>query len=152
MLTDLLTLVPQMLLRASDSDEAREQAVFAAWVVVVGGPVRKATTPVRLERKTLIVAVLDATWRSQLMSMRGQALFKLNSVLGSPVVTAIEYVVNPGLVVSEDEHSQEITFTAPERQVAELREQADLIPDPEIRRAFLNAAGKCLERRANDGN
>jgi hypothetical protein len=80
--------------------------------------------------------------------MRGQALFKLNSVLGSPVVTTIEYVVNPDLVVTEDEHKQEVKFTAPERQVAELREQADLIPDPEIRRAFLNAAGKCLERRA----
>src|SRR5947207_3883478 len=99
MLTDLLMLVPQMLLRAGDSDEAREQAVFAAWVVVVGGPVRKVTTPVRLERKTLMVAVQDATWRTQLTSMRGQVLFKLNSVLGSPVVTAIEYVVNPSLVV-----------------------------------------------------
>lgn len=148
MLTDLLMLVPQMLLRASDSDEAREQAVFAAWVIVVGGPIRKVTTPVRLERKTLIVAVPDATWRTQLMGMRGQALFKLNSVLGAPVVTTIEYVVNPNLILSEDEPTQEVKFTAPERQVTELREQADRIPDAEIRRAFLNAAGKCLERRA----
>ena len=148
MLTDLLMLVPQMLLRASDSDEAREQAVFAAWVVVVGGPVRKITAPVRLERKTLIVAVPDATWRTQLMSMRGQALFKLNSVLGSPVVTSIEYVVNPNLIASQDEPTQQVRFIAPERQVTELREQADRIPDPEIRRTFLNAAGKCLERRA----
>jgi hypothetical protein len=148
MLTNLLMLVPQMLLRASDSDEAREQAVFAAWVVVVGGPVRKVTSPVRLERKTLIVAVQDVTWRKQLMSMRGQVLFKLNSVLGSPVITAIDYVVNPSLVVSIDEPTHEVKFNAPEKQVAELREQADRIPDPEIRRAFLNAAGKCLERRA----
>jgi hypothetical protein len=148
MLTDLLMLVPQMLLRAADSDEAREQAVFAAWVVVVGGPIRKVTAPVRLERKTLIVAVPDATWRTQLMSMRGQALFKLNSLLGSPVVTAIEYVVNPNLIVFEQEPPKEVEFIAPERQVTALREQADQIPDPEIRRVFLNAAGKCLERRA----
>lgn len=148
MLTDLLMLVPQMLLRASDSDEAREQAVFAAWVVVVGGPVRKVTAPVRLERKTLIVAVPDATWRAQLMRMRGQVLFKLNSVLGSPVVTSIEYVVNPNVIASQDEPTQQVKFIAPERQVTELREQADRIPDPEIRRTFLNAAGKCLERRA----
>lgn len=148
MLTDLLMLVPQMLLRASDSDEAREQAVFAAWVVIVGGPVRKVTAPIRLERKTLIVAVPDSTWRTQLMSMRGQALFKLNSLLGSPVVTTIEYVVNPTLIVPEREASDEVKFVAPERQVAGLREQADQIPDPEIRRVFLSAAGKCLERRA----
>jgi hypothetical protein len=141
-------LVPQMLLRASDSDEGREQAVFAAWVVVVGGPIRKVTAPVRLERKTLIVAVPDSTWRTQLMSMRGQALFKLNSLLGSPVVTAIEYVVNPALIIPEPEPSEEVTFIAPERQVAGLREQADQIPDPEMRRVFLSVAGKCLERRA----
>jgi hypothetical protein len=148
MLTDLLMLVPQMLLRASDSDEAREQAVFAAWVVVVGGPIRKVTAPIRLERKTLIVAVPDATWRAQLMSMRGQALFKLNSLLGSPVVTTIEYVVNPTLIVHEHEATEEVQFIAPEKQVTALREQADRIPDPEIRRVFLSAAGKCLERRA----
>lgn len=148
MLTDLLMLVPQMLLRASDSDEAREQAVFAAWVVVVGGPIRKVTAPVRLERKTLLVAVPDATWRVQLMSMRGQALFKLNSLLGSPVVTSIEYVVNPELIVSERETSEEVKFIAPEKQLSGLREQADQIPDPEIRRVFLSVAGKCLERRA----
>ncbi len=148
MLTDLLMLVPQMLLRASDSDEAREQAVFAAWVAAVGGPIRKVTAPIRLERKTLIVAVPDATWRAQLMSMRGHALFKLNSLLGSPVVTTIEYVVNPILIVSEHEPTEEVKFIAPEKQVTALREQADRIPDPEIRRVFLNAAGKCLERRA----
>jgi predicted nucleic acid-binding Zn ribbon protein len=148
MLTDLLMLVPQMLLRASDTDEAREQAVFAAWVVVVGGPIRKVTAPIRLERKTLIVAVPDPTWRAQLMSMRGQALFKLNSLLGAPVVTTIEYVVNPALIISEQEPSEEVKFIAPEKQVAGLREQADQIPDPEIRRVFLSVAGKCLERRA----
>lgn len=147
MLTDLLMLVPQMLLRASDSDEAREQAVFAAWVAVVGGPIRKVTAPIRLERKTLLVAVPDATWRAQLMSMRGQALFKLNSLLGAPVVTTIEYVVNPALITFEQEHSEEVTFISPEKQLTGLREQADQIPDPEIRRVFLRVAGKCLERR-----
>ena len=84
MLTDLLTLLPQMLRHAADSDEAREQAVFAAWLVAVGGPIRKVTAPIRLERKTLIVAVPDQMWRNQLMSMRGQALFKLNSARHSP--------------------------------------------------------------------
>lgn len=147
MLTDLLTIVPQMLRRAADSDEAREQAVFAAWLVAVGGPLRKVTVPVRLERKTLIVAVPDATWRKQLISVRGQIIFKLNSVLGAPLVTTIEYVVNPNLI-PEPEATREVRFIAPEKQAQPLREQADRIHDPSIRDIFLRAAGKCLERTA----
>jgi predicted nucleic acid-binding Zn ribbon protein len=147
MLTDLLMIVPQMLRHAADSDEAREQAVFAAWLVAVGGPIRKVTAPVRLERKTLIVAVPDSTWRTQLNSMRGQALFKLNSLLGAPLVTSIEYVVNPDLISNEPEPPQEIKFKAPEQQTLSLREQADKIGDSNIRETFLRAAGKCLERR-----
>jgi len=146
MLTNLLTLVPQMLRHAGDSDDVREQAVFAAWLVAVGGPIRKATTPIRLERRTLIVAVPDANWRAQLMSMRGQALFKLNSLLGTPIVTTIEYVVNPDVIVKEPESSQDVEFKAPEVQALPLRKEADRIPDPDIRETFLRAAGKCLER------
>ena len=146
MLTDVLKLVPQMLRRAGDSDETREQAVFASWLVAVGGPIRKVTAPIRLERKTLIVAVPDANWRDQLKSMQGQVLFKLNSLLGAPLITRIEYVVNPDLIIREDEAPHEVIFTAPEKQAAGLREDADQIPDPEIREAFLRAAGKCLER------
>src|SRR5262249_48837228 len=145
--TDLLMLVPQMLRRAADSDEGREQAVFAAWLVAVGGPIRKVTAPVRLERKTLIVAVPDATWRTQLSSMRGQALFKLNSLLGSPLVTSVEYVVNPDLIPYDTESPREIRFKDPEQQTLALREQADKIGDSNIRETFLRAAGKCLERR-----
>jgi predicted nucleic acid-binding Zn ribbon protein len=147
MLTDLLMLVPQMLRHAGDSDELREQAVFAAWLVAAGGPIRKVTAPVRLERKTLIVAVADATWRTQLMSMRGQALFKLNSLLGAPLVTSIEFVVNPHLIAREAEVTREVKFIAPEKQALPLRGQAERIPDPDIRATFLRAAGKCLERR-----
>jgi Dna[CI] antecedent DciA-like protein len=148
MLTDLLMLVPQMLRHAGDSDELREQAVFAAWLVAVGGPIRKVTAPVRLERKTLIVAVPDATWRTQLTSMRGQALFKLNSLLGAPLVTTIEYVVNPDLIVRAPEIPHQVHFTAPEKEALPLRGLVDRIADPDIRATFLRAAGKCLERRS----
>ncbi len=146
MLTDLLRLVPQIIRHAGDSEEVREQAVFAAWLIAVGGPIRRVTSPIRLERKTLIVAVPDSTWRTQLMGMRGQALFKLNSLLGTPLVTSIEYVVNPGAIVRETEKPPEVKFIAPDEQALPLRKQADGIPDPETRELFLRAAGKCLER------
>ena len=137
-----------MIRQSGDSDEAREQAAFAAWIVAAGSHVRRVTRPVRLERKTLIVAVADSTWRTQLSQMRGAFLFKLNSLLGNPLVTSLEFVVNPGLIVSEVQPPQPVQFIAPEQQALPLREQADRIEDPEIRAVYLRAAGKCLERRA----
>ncbi len=147
-MTDLLKLLPQLLRHAGDSDEAREQAVFAAWTAAVGPPVRKVTAPLRLERKTLLVAVPDATWRAQLNRVRGQALFKLNSLLGAPVVTQIDFVINPAIIEEQSQPSREIVFVAPDEQAMPLRIAADRIPDEEIRATFLRAAGKCLERRA----
>jgi hypothetical protein len=148
MLTNLIKLLPQLLRRAGDSEEAREQAVFAAWLAAVGAQVRKVTSPIRLERKTLIVAVPDATWRAQLQRISGQALFKLNSLLGAPTVTLIEFVINPDLAGRPYDPAPEITFVAPDKQALPLRDKAAGIADPNVREAFLRAAGKCLERRA----
>jgi Dna[CI] antecedent, DciA len=148
MLTELLALLPRMIRQSGDSDEAREQAAFAAWVVAAGSHVRRVTRPLRLERKTLIVAVPDLTWRTQLSQMRGPFLFKLNSLLGNPLVASLEFVVNPSVIVNELQLPQPVQFIAPEQEALPLREQADRIEDPEIRAVYLRAAGKCLERRA----
>lgn len=148
MMTELLKLLPHLLRQAGDSDEAREQAVFAAWLAAVGAQVRKVTTPIRLDRKTLVVAVIDSTWRAQLDRMRGQALFKLNSLLGAPTVTTIEFVINRKLIKDLQTNPRQVTFIAPDEQATALRDSADLITNPEIRDAFLRAAGKCLDRRA----
>jgi len=148
MMTSLLNLLPQMLRHVGDSAEARQQAVFAAWTAAVGGQVRKVTQPLRLERKTLIVAVPDLTWRTQLDRIKGQALFRLNSLLGAPVVTAIEFVINPDSIPDDAHAPREVRFVAPETAALPLRDDAARINNPDLRAAFLRAAGKCLERRA----
>lgn len=148
MMTQLLTLIPRILRRTDDSDQGREQSVFASWFVAVGTHIRRVTNPVKLERKTLIVAVLDAAWRTQLRSVSGELLFKLNSLLGAPLVTSIDFVVNPSLIPAEAQPPGSIRFVAPEKQAEPLRKAAGAIPNPEVREAFLRAAGKCLERRA----
>jgi hypothetical protein len=148
MMTSLLNLLPQMLRHIGDSAEARQQAVFAAWIAAVGSQVRKVTQPLRLERKTLIVAVPDTTWRTQLDRVKGQALFRLNSLLGAPVVTAIEFVINPDSLSEASPAPQEFQFVAPEHAALPLNDDAARISNPELRDAFLRAAGKCLERRA----
>lgn len=147
-MTSLLNLLPQMLRRIGDSAEAREQAIFAAWTAAVGTQVRKVTRPLRLERKTLIVAVPDHTWRTQLDRIKGQALFRLNSLLGAPAVTTIEFVINPDIITTESQPPGEFQFVAPEQAARPLTDDAARINNPELRQAFLRAAGKCLERRA----
>jgi hypothetical protein len=145
---EMLAIFPQLLRHASQSDETREQAVLAAWITAVGPQIRRATCPIRVERKTLIVAVRDATWRAQLTRLGGQVLFKLNSLLGSPLVTAVEFVINPSLIVEDVQPSREFHFVAPDEQASQLLDDAEGIPDPDLRAVFLRAAGKCLERRA----
>lgn len=148
MLTNLLNLLPQMLRQIGDSAEARQQAVFAAWTAAVGSQVRKITLPLRLERKTLIVAVPDQTWRAQLERIKGQALFRLNSLLGAPIITNIDFVINPQSLDDNQPATREFHFVAPEKAAMPLRDDAERIGNPELRDAFLRAAGKCLERRA----
>jgi hypothetical protein len=147
MMTSLLKLLPQMLRHVGDSAEARQQAAFAAWTAVVGSQVRRVTEPLRIERKTLIVAVTDHTWRTQLDRIKGQALFRLNSLLGAPVITAIEFVINPDSIRTAEATADNFHFVAPEKAAMPLRDDADRISNPELRDAFLRAAGKCLERR-----
>jgi hypothetical protein len=144
----VLGMLPRLLRGLGDTDEAREQAVFVAWEAAVGAPIRRVTVPVKLERKTLIVAVPDSTWREQLRSVSGTALFRLNSLLGVPTVTMIEFVVNRKLVLQNRPPADTVSFHAPEVESAPLRDKAGQIPIPGIRETFLRAAGKCLDRRA----
>ena len=146
----LVQLLPQMLRRAGDSEDARQQTAFAAWMAACGDHLRQATAPMRLERKTLLVATMDQTWRRQLQRINGQLLFKINSILGSPVVTSIEFVVNERFVASRNERvkAPEVVFTDPESQAGPLREKVESINDPLVRELFLRAAGKCLDRRS----
>jgi hypothetical protein len=147
MMTDLLKLLPILLRKAGDSEEARQQAVFAAWIGAVGVQLRQFSSPLRLERKTLIVAVTNSTWQTQLHKMRGQILFKLNSLLGVPTVTTLEFVINPDMIKQALQQPPQVNFIAPEKYEQSLRQEAEAIPNPELRDAFLRAAAKCLDRR-----
>ncbi|HSK63038.1 MAG TPA: DciA family protein, partial [Pyrinomonadaceae bacterium] len=53
--------------------------------------------PLSLQDRTLKVAVRDAIWQKQLHSMRGQMLFRVNSLLGQPIVGAIEFNIDQHL-------------------------------------------------------
>lgn len=151
---DLIRALPKLLRAAGEAEEVAEAAARVAWRRASGPALRGQAVPFRLYRKTLIVAVADTTWKKQLEAMSGQLLFRLNSLLGHPLVTYIEFRIDPATVRAEREN-----ISAPETDIAEQEQRAlrsaagkvlsaaDAIHDEDLRRRFLLAAGSCIDRR-----
>lgn len=143
----LLKMLPTMIRLAGDNEEVREGAAFAAWRAVTGEPIAQACRPFRLYRKSLIIATTSETWKKQMESMSGQIIFRLNSLLGAPLVTFIEYRVDPVHVArGQSETRPEFEFHRTHEIEAELAPAAEGIRDAELRERFLRVAAKCLER------
>ena len=94
-MNQLIKSLPTILRAAGDSAEVAEAAAIAAWKHAAGDGLKDHAVPVKLENRTLTVAVADAIWQKQLNSMRGQLLFRVNTILGQPLVGAIEFVIDP---------------------------------------------------------
>ncbi|HEX8180006.1 MAG TPA: DUF721 domain-containing protein [Pyrinomonadaceae bacterium] len=144
---DLFRALPELLRAAGDAEEVAEAAALAAWRRVAGEQLRGQAVPFRLYRKTLTVAVADATWQKQLEKMSGQLLFRLNSLLGQPIVTYIEFRIDPQTVRVERARlrGRDIDPVAQERRALHharaFTNAAKAIRDETLRRRFLLAAG-----------
>ena len=143
---ELLSLLPTILRRADYQPEVCEQAVFAAWNCAVGEVVAMNALPFRLYKKRLIVLTSDAVWKTQLQKISSEIIFKINRILGAPMVSFIEYRADPAQVAALRPKRAEVQFEHQQELMKELEPIADQIDDPELRRAFLRAASKCLER------
>src|SRR6185436_14982698 len=132
----LIKSLPAILRAAGDSDELAEAACLVAWKHAAGDGLRDHAVPVRRNQKTLIVAVADTTWQTQLQSLSGQLLFRLNSLLGQPLVTLIDFRLDPRAVAEArrqtSKHSDEQQFDANSVSI-ELVEAAAQIQDPDLR-------------------
>ena len=137
--------LPMILKIAGEHENVREQVVFAAWRVTVGAELESKCRPLQLVQKRLIIAVLNESYQHQLQDLSGQYLFKLNSLLKQPVVTFIEYKIDPDYIgleplsgpTPESKRSREIR--------TELMDEAEKIQDPALRESFLRAACSYLE-------
>jgi hypothetical protein len=98
----LIRTLPAVVANAEAPAELFEAACIATWNHIVGPVLREHTKPVRLAERKLIVAVRDTVWKKQLESMQGELRFRLNSILGQPLVTFIEFKVEG----SQLRHSQ----------------------------------------------
>ncbi|HEY6328372.1 MAG TPA: DciA family protein, partial [Blastocatellia bacterium] len=110
-MNELINILPQMLLKTGSGDEVREQAARAAWVATAGEQISNATAALRLENKTLIIAVMDETWRAQLRNISPQLLFKLNALLGQRCpIGRLEFTVNETAVGSAHLKQRTVEF------------------------------------------
>jgi len=146
-MNSLLKMLPLMIRMAGDHEDVREQAAFAAWRAASGSGVKNVCEPFRLFHKQLIIAVLDQTWKKQMERISGEYLFKINSLMGGPFVTFIEFRVDRKSVLqSRKAHEKPVVFHHTKKLEAELESSAKCIKNELLRERFLRAAAKCLER------
>ena len=146
----LIETLPAILKASGDSEAVTEAACLAAWKHDVGEGLSTHTVPVQLQQQQLVVAVADNIWKKQLEHMRGQLLYRLNSVLGQPLVKSIELRVDPKTVeIARASHAGSSTPIGDYQIPPELLTAAAAIDDAELRRAFLGAASSCVRRLEN---
>lgn len=96
----LIKALPAVLLASGNAPEVAEAAAIAAWKHCAGEGLKQRAVALALKDRTLEVAVADLIWQKQLNAMRGQMLYKINTLLGQPVVGAIEFIIDPEKLVS----------------------------------------------------
>lgn len=153
---DLFRALPALLKEFEENDELREAVTFAAWRKIAGDALREHAVPFHLYKKHLVISVRHETWKRHLERLSGEMIFKINSVLGSAVVTFIEFRVDEKTVLQERMKNRKKTISdAEQTEIAleavspKLRFSADSIKDDNLRYQFLLAAGSCLARKKN---
>lgn len=139
-MNQLIKSLPGVLRAAGDSAEVAEAAAIAAWKHAAGDGLKEHAVPLKLENRTLTVAVADAIWQKQLNSMRGQLLFRINSILGEPIVCLLHFVVDPNLAKPHVEQSEQQEEPLDNEVPLELWSAANAIQDKELRKKFLRTA------------
>lgn len=140
----LIETMPILLRAFGDSKEMLFAAVGVAWRDAAGDLLRKLAVPIVFENATLTVAVSDRIWEKQLQSMSNHLLFRMNSILGQPLVRSLKFKVNPSLI--SDAGAGQLAKPAKDLEPlpSELLLAAACIRDVKLRATFLAAAQKCL--------
>ena len=144
---ELIKSLPKVLRAMGDTTEVAEAAAIAAWKHATGVGLRPHAVATKLVGKTLIVQVRDAIWQKQLALMKSQLLYRVNSILGQPLVNDIELQINPkSLAIIQPEKDTKAEILDNEVPI-ELWAAANSIEDKQLRQKFLKAAIASLRRK-----
>ena len=146
-MNQLIKSLPQVLRASGNSAEVAEAAAIAAWKHAAGDGLKEHAVALKLENRTLTVAVADPIWQKQLNAMRGQLLYRVNTILGQSLVSAFNFVIDRERVkprVEQPKHDEELL----DNEVPlELWSAANTIHDKELRKNFLKTALLSLKRK-----
>jgi hypothetical protein len=143
----LIKTLPAVLKAGGHSEEVIEAAAIAAWKHVAGELLNTQARAISLKSRTLQVAVSDAIWQKQLEVMKGQLVFRINSVLGQPLVGRLEFTINQSLVAHDSGSKEKVSACTDDKDVPlELWSAATAIKDNELRKTFLATAARSLKR------
>jgi predicted nucleic acid-binding Zn ribbon protein len=146
-MNQLIKSLPTVLRASGNSAEVAEAAAIAAWKHAAGDGLKEHAVALKLENRVLTVAVADPIWQKQLNAMRSQLLFRVNTTLGQPLVSAFNFVIDRERVkprVERPEHDEELL----DNEVPiELWSAANTIHDKELRKNFLKTALLSLKRK-----
>ncbi len=145
-MNQLIKSLPTVLKAAGNSAEVAEAAAIAAWKHAAGDGLKEHAVALKLENRTLTVAVADPIWQKQLTAMRGQLLYRVNTILGQPLVNAFNFVIDRERVKPRVEHPEQEEPLDNEVPL-ELWAAANTIHDKELRKNFLKTALLSLKRK-----
>lgn len=121
----------------------------ALWPQVVGPATARRTAPTSIDRGILRVHVPDARWRETLHKMESTILDRLSGLAGRCAPRRLGFMIGP--IPSADAAKQVPARVTTDLRVAAppfLVDAAQVIPDPELREAFVACASLYLERVA----
>jgi predicted nucleic acid-binding Zn ribbon protein len=118
---------------------SRDQLAFAAWPAAVGKRIAVHAHPKALVRGSLVVEAEDGIWQKQLFHLRFDILAKLTEVLGSGVVTDIEFRVAKGVPRRPPQSAQSHSESA-------SHDDADSIQDPVMRILYKQARTRATKK------
>jgi len=120
-----------------------DQLAFAAWPAAVGERIAVHASPKALVRGRLVVEAEDAIWQKQLFHLRFDILAKIAELLGSAIVTDLEFRITPHLVTARRPPQSALSHgetSAPD--------EADRIEDPVMRILYKQARSRAKKASA----
>ena len=146
-MNQLIKSLPQVLRASGNAAEVAEAAAIAAWKHAAGDGLKEHAVALKLENRTLTIAVADPIWQKQLTSMRGQLLFRVNTILGQPLVSAFNFVIDRERARPRVEQPAQQDDPLDNEVPLELWSAANTIHDKKLRKNFLKTALLSLKRK-----
>ena len=143
---ELIKTLPGILRSVGNAKEVVEAAAIAAWRRAAGSGLRNHAAALRLDGKTLVVAVPDTVWQKQLGAMKGHLLFRINAILGQPLVSQIDLRIDPRIATTRPLARSETKELMLDKVPLELFSAASAIKDKQLRQVFLKAVASSVAR------